>query len=266
MASNSPLPLVAVDIGNTRIKFGTFAHPFGEPLPQPERDLVVGHDWTDQDLQPFLEGQATGYSWTIASVNRPATARLVEWLTAHGVADVRPLTHADLPLTINLARADLVGIDRLVDAVAANQLRAAGQPAMIVDFGSAIKVDLVNEQGAFAGGAILAGIAMAARALHEFTDLLPLIEVTAPPAALGTSTLTAMSSGIYWGAIGAVRELIARIAPAKSRPLVLVTGGGAKEFATILAEQTDLSPRYLPHLTLAGIVLSTRATTAGGPR
>src|SRR5665213_4105818 len=123
MASNSPLPLVAVDIGNTRIKFGIFAHPFAEPLPQPERDLAVGHDWTDQDLQPFLEGQATGYSWAIASVNRPATARLVEWLTAHGVTDVRPLTHADLPLTINLARADLVGIDRLVDAVAANQLR-----------------------------------------------------------------------------------------------------------------------------------------------
>ena len=59
---------------------------------------------------------------------------------------------------------------------------------MIVDVGSAITVDLVSADGAFLGGAILPGIAMSARALHEFTDLLPLVdmsELTAPPPALG---------------------------------------------------------------------------------
>ena len=61
---------------------------------------------------------------------------------------------------------DMVGIDRLVDAVAVNRLRDAKRSAAIVDVGTAITVDLVSANGAFLGGAILPGIAMAARALH----------------------------------------------------------------------------------------------------
>jgi type III pantothenate kinase len=260
MARTSSLPLVAVDIGNSRIKFGVFQQPFADPLPQPNRDLAIGHDWTDRDLETFLAGDPAAYAWSIASVNRPAAARLAAWLESRQAADLQVLGHADLPLAIELARPDLVGLDRLVNAVAANRLRAANQSALVIDFGSAITVDLVNEHGVFVGGAIMAGIAMAARALHEFTDLLPQIEVTKPPTALGTSTLAAISSGLYWGTVGAVRELITRLASGPVRPQVLLTGGGAAEFAAILAERSDETPRYVPHLTLAGIVLSAGGT------
>ena len=94
-------------------------------------------------------------------------------------------------------------------------MRPPGRPAVVIDVGTAITVDLVSAEGAFLGGAILPGIAMSARALHEFTDLLPLVdmsELAAPPPALGDSTEAAMRSGLFWGAVGAVRQLIEQLA------------------------------------------------------
>ncbi len=117
----------------------------------------------------------------------------------------------------------MVGIDRLVDAVAVNRLRDAGRPAVVVDVGSAITVDLVSRDGAFLGGAILPGIAMSARAIHEFTDLLPLVEMSeliAPPPVLGTATAPAMESGLFWGAD--------RRDPAVDRP---AADGGLSQFS-----------------------------------
>lgn len=256
MASTSSFPLVAVDVGNTRIKLGDFEHPLAEPLPHPNRTLALRLDWTDRDLEKFLPHDPAGYTWSIASVNRPAAARLTEWLQARKVPRVQLLTHHDLPLTVNLPRPDKVGMDRLANAVAANRLRGENQPVLVLDLGSAITVDLVTETGAFAGGAIMAGIAMAARALHEFTDLLPLVDVSEAPPALGTSTLAAMSSGLYWGTVGAVRELVQRMAVGPIQPQILLTGGAAPEFVAILAQESDEPPQFVPHLTLAGIALA----------
>jgi type III pantothenate kinase len=128
--------------------------------------------------------------------------------------------------------------------------------------GTAITVNLVSSSGAFLGGAILPGIAMAARALHEFTDLLPLLDMQSlaePPPALGTNTVEAMRSGIYWGAVGGVRHLIELLAGSvQGEPMVVLTGGAAPAVATLLAHQA----RYEPHLVLAGIALAAQ-TPAG---
>jgi type III pantothenate kinase len=82
---------------------------------------------------------------------------------------------------------------------------------------------------------------MSARALHEFTDLLPLIEpgeLSAPPPAVGTATDTAMRSGLFWGAVGAVRELVARLgAEAGGRPQVFLTGGAGPAVAAVGARR-----------------------------
>ncbi len=120
----------------------------------------------------------------------------------------------DMPLVARVDEPDKVGIDRLANALAADRLRSAGSAAIVVDLGSAITVDVVSADGAFLGGAIMPGIAMSARALHEFTDLLPLepmSELAQPPAPLGKTTSACLQAGLYWGAIGGVRELIARL-------------------------------------------------------
>lgn len=257
MANTASLPLVAVDIGNSRIKLGDFEHPLDQPLPHPQRTWSLAVDWTAAELDGFLPREASRYSWAIASVNRPGTARLLAWLTERKVAHVHVLEQTDLPLTVDLAAPEKVGIDRLVNALAANRLRVADRPAIIVDSGSAITVDLLSADGAFAGGAILPSATLAARALHEFTDLLPLVEVDEMPPALGKSTVEAIRSGLFWGAVGAVRELVARLSESLGDPQVFLTGGGAASLATILGETgSSPPPRFVPHLTLAGVALA----------
>jgi type III pantothenate kinase len=263
MADTNSFPLMAVDVGNSRIKFGDFEHPLADPLPHPQRAFAVELDWTLADLEGLLPRDPASYSWRIASVNRPAAARLIEWLRERQVPRILPLKHTDLPLEIHVPRPDQVGLDRLANVVAANRLRVAGQPAIVIDLGSAITVDLVSPAGAFSGGAILPGITISSKALHEFTDLLPLVEVTEPPDALGTSTLAAIRSGLYWGMVGAVRELVARMSEGSLAPQIFLTGGAAPRFANILTLQGEGTPQFVPHLTLSGIALT---ALGGGPK
>jgi len=256
----NPFPLVAVDIGNNRTKIGLFPAGRSAGLPSPSRTLVIGELEVEADrLASWLaEGLLRGdLSWWIGSVNRPATTRLVDWLREHRPREPLTLLAAgDLPLSVALERPDMVGIDRLLDALAANRLRAPGCPAIVVDVGTAITIDLVSADGAFCGGAIVPGIAMSARALHAFTDLLPLIDISelaAPPEPLGTSTVAAMRSGLFWGAVGAIRQLAERLTgEAADRAQVFLTGGAGPAVAELLGERA----RHVPHLTLAGIALA----------
>jgi len=264
-------PIVGVDVGNSRMKFGLFECVPSAGLPAPCRTLDLpalgaGLDAVSAWLAPR---QAPDIAWYIGSVHRAASTRLIDWLQSHAVQPIITLLAAiDLPLVVSLERPDLVGIDRLLDGVAANVLREPGGTAVVIDMGTAITVDLLSDDGAFLGGAILPGIGMAARALHEFTDLLPLIDMTslaAAPPALGTATREALRSGLYWGAVGGVRELIGRLTDGRGRsPQVFLSGGAAASVAGLLSAEGV----YVPHLTLSGIALtawkSGRCSVIGG--
>ncbi len=259
-----PEPFIAVDIGNSRIKFGLYTpadlQKSAGGLLEPSRtlDLTPGPaafaavaDW----LAPTAPGKLR---WWIGSVERNFAAQLIDWLRGKGVSQIVLLASDDLPLTVAVPRPDMVGIDRLLAALAVNQLRTPDRPAVVVDLGTAVTVDLLSREGAFLGGAIMPGIGLAARALHEFTDLLPPMGMTTleePPPAVGTGTIEAMQSGIYWGAIGGVRHLIELFAAhLGAQPQVFLTGGAA----TAVAELVSADAAYYPHLTLAGIALAAR--------
>jgi type III pantothenate kinase len=111
--------------------------------------------------------------------------------------------------------------------------------------------------GAFAGGAILPGIAISARALAEQTDALPHVameQLEQPPSPLGKSTVSAIEAGLYWGVLGAIRELISRLASGLSQPPELfVTGGASRQVADLLKTQGTV--RHMPNLVLSGIAL-----------
>ena len=279
-------PMIAVDIGNSRIKVGCFSgERESSGLPIPSRVLELPASSFDPASLESLLAQpqaATGMEseWWIASVNRAPTEKLTAWLREGGYNEFDVLKrlgggeserrrerggycvlrHLDLPLAVELAQPDRVGIDRLVGAVAANHVRTAGRPAVIIGVGTAITVDLVSPGGAFLGGAILPGIGISARAMHDFTDRLPLItmeELADPPPPLGVSTVDAMRSGLYWGAVGGMKELIARLSdggPQSSgsdRADIFLTGGAAP----VVAQFLDRSAQLVPHLVLAGIAL-----------
>ena len=258
MSQSNSIPLIAVDVGNNRVKVGSFWALAGSEIPEPKRT------WTFPGDAPCLESVVADCAkpgeqlhWWIGSVNRPTTSRLIDWLGEHRPEDeITLLASGDLPLEVNLPRPDMVGIDRLLAAVAANRIRQSDRPAVVVDLGTAVTVDLISVDGVFQGGAILPGIEMSARALHDYTDLLPRIqmtELTEPPEALGKATEPAMRSGLYWGSVGAVRELTSRmIADPSVEPEIFVTGGAGPMVAKLLSK----SAHHVPHLTLAGIALT----------
>jgi type III pantothenate kinase len=282
----SGYPLVAVDVGNSRVKFGLFdgagaaacgarvpaaevrgvGVPPAAALPAPSRSL----DWTPGEdefealslwLAPYTPRDV---AWWIGSVERQVSSRLVAWLRSAGAERTTLLASIDLPLVVSLPRSDMVGIDRLLAGVAANRLRTPDAPAIVVDLGTAITVDLISSAGAFLGGAILPGIGLSARALHEFTDLLPWLDMpdlADPPPALGKGTVEALRSGIYWGAVGGVKQLIELLsAQVAGEPSIYLTGGAAPSIAGLLSD----SAQYVPHLTLAGIVITAKETKTGG--
>ena len=251
------VPLIAVDVGNSRIKLGLFRNGCKAGLPEPDSSLHLDGRLPGFEHIPnwlATAGIAARLRWHIGSVNRPAASRLIDWLREHRCDDeIMLLTSGDLPLKVRLPRPDMVGVDRLLDAVAANRLRTSGRKAVVVNVGSAITVDLVGADGVFLGGAILPGIAMSARALHEFTDLLPQIEMAElaePPPALGTATAAAMRSGLFWAQVGAVRQLVEELAGGDAE--IFLTGGAGPAVAKLLGG----SAKFVPHLTLAGIAVA----------
>lgn len=251
MSSNTNPPVLAIDIGNTRIKLGVFGDFGVQGLPPPSRQLALPvNDWSEAELDAWLPQEG---EFLIASVFRAATSRLVHCLERlRPQATVKVLIYRDLPLEIDLERPELAGLDRLAAAAGANRLRTPGRAAVVIDVGTAIKVNLLDERGVFRGGAILPGLAMSARAMHEFTDLLPLIpyeELAEAPPAVGRSTVPAMRSGMFWGAVGAMKELIARLGAGHDGLEVFLTGGAAPGVAELLGANA----RYVPHLTLGGI-------------
>ncbi len=149
-------------------------------------------------------------------------------------AGIDVLSNPESGLVNDAQPPESVGRDRLYAARGAlEQLRTS---AIVVDVGSAMTVDLLlveqrdgRTRARFAGGAIAPGPALLARALHDHTARLPLVEVRPGAAALGRSTVSAIESGLLHGLRGAAFELVARMALAAgdARPELVITGGAA---------------------------------------
>jgi type III pantothenate kinase len=249
------LPLIAVDIGNSSTKLGwAFERESAGALPLPAQTYSFA---TGQPPQPELLARLprSPARWAIISVHREGSRLLGQWLAENRPRDeVRHLTYRDMPIEIRVEAPERVGLDRLAAAVAANSLRRPGRAAIVIDAGSAITVDLVSADGAFEGGAILPGFAMSAQAL-SIADLLPLARLAPndePPAAVGKDTRSAIHSGLFWGAVGGVRELVRCLSDnLDPPPEVSITGGDLRQLSLHIA-----GSKYRPNLVHAGIALA----------
>jgi type III pantothenate kinase len=154
-----------------------------------------------------------------------------------------------------------VGADRLLNALAAHH-RYHG-PLIVIDFGTATTFDVVASDGAYLGGVIAPGINLSIEALHRAAARLPRIGIGRPQAVVGRNTVAAMQSGIYWGYVGLIEGIAARIRgefdkAANGRLKVIATGGLAPLFAegTAVIETTD------PDTTLDGLRLLAKRNPA----
>lgn len=258
--------LLAADVGNTNIKLGLFS---GSKL---------AHTWR---LASDLRRTADEYGLLIAQlVGRPgARSSRFGAIRTFAVASVVPA------LSVALATAGQrlfrrpvlmidhgapfgfhngyqppqdVGVDRLVDAAAA--LAGRKPPLIIVDFGTAVTVNVVSRQGVYLGGAIAPGLELAADALFRRTTKLPPIALAAPRSAIGRGTLEAMRSGVVLGAAAAVDGLLERIfRELGERPSVVATGGTAALVVPLCRHVKTIEP----DLTLHGIRLLSDRMTKG---
>jgi pantothenate kinase type III len=270
---------IAVDIGNTCLKFGVFA-------PDKENELV-GHWMMPTDETGWVNGTflknmtcvgmltnkitpsdkwAPGMenpypdplTWKIAQTGSFPLKKFKTEILALRPKDVfKTVQRRQIPLKRDVDAPEQVGIDRLLAAYSAVK-KYGDAPMLVVDVGTAITVDVVQNQ-TFCGGAILPGLTALSEAYPRISAKLPHIGHDAMikiglnyP---GGNTKSAVFNGIYWGTIGAIRQFY-QMYPHQERALLILTGGDAKFFLPAL---TQMVPKgHLLHhdtLVLEGINL-----------
>jgi len=158
---------------------------------------------------------------------------------------------ADVKIGIGLRHVNPkeVGADRLVTALGAIK-RYKGN-LIIIDSGTATTFDVISEDGYFEGGIISPGINLSVKALHEAAAQLPRIEIKKPEKVVGTSTVTAMQSGIFWGYIGLIDGLVENIISEQDRKFTVIGTGGV---ASLFEGASKTIQHYDTYLTIDGLL------------
>ncbi len=237
------LRTLALDIGNTAVKYGYFEQ---DTL----RESASGQ--TAAQVRAAVQRLRPEHV-VLASVAEPTAAWAAELraLVPGQVLEFVPAT-TPLPIANAYATPQTLGADRLAAAVGAAWL-LPGRDVVVVDAGTAIKCDLVEAAGGFRGGSIAPGLALRFRALHEFTGRLPLVTTLPDPTEAvpltGTDTASAIRSGVLNGAAAEVAGLLADYAARYPGLAVVLAGGDAPFFRARLK-----GPIFVvPELVLIGL-------------
>jgi type III pantothenate kinase len=256
--------LLAIDAGNTNVKFGLFQ---GDTLlrqwrvrPEPGR---TADEYAAILFALFAQagltfGAITGIA--LASVVPQVTPDLLRLAREHlGHEPLHVTPRADLGLEIAYQPPDDVGTDRLMDAVAA--VHQVGAPCIVIDFGTATTFNAVaaprlpGGMPVYLGGAICLGIGVSLEALFSRAAKIPSVELARPLRAIGDTTAHALQSGIVFGYLSQVQGLVQRFwdeMDAAGCPVV-ATGGHA---ADLIAAETSFPMLVDPTLTLTGLRLT----------
>lgn len=243
--------VLACDIGNTSVQIACVRGPKSSSPASFNNDDLSG-----------LTGGLAAIWGEMGSVGKIAACSVnPEGLEAlHGAAEAIGqdvlVIGRDLPLPIetNSPHPGAIGTDRLCAAAAAyDQL---GVACVVADFGSAITIDCVSEEGVFQGGAIMPGLQMGARALASQTAQLPQVQIVDPDWVYGRDTDQAIIGGLVRGARGALRELVETYATEMgSWPMVILTGGDARVICRDVNE-SDIAQAIVDDLVLRGVAIA----------
>lgn len=246
-------PIVVIDVGNTRTSIA------GWRLGQLLSPLSVATG-NENEFATAYQAQihALGDKGAAATVVSTVVPTAVEFVKCQVLARTNrdALVVGDalpLPMDIGVGDRTALGVDRVCAAAAAYDRIERG--CTVVGFGTAITIDLVDDDGTFVGGAILPGIRMQLRALHEHTAQLPLVEPGFPEHAYGRDTREAIQTGVCRGIAGAVRGIIEGYATELNRwPQVVAAGGDAE----LMAPHCEFIDTFTTHLVLRGVGLAYR--------
>ncbi|CAN5909534.1 type III pantothenate kinase [soil metagenome] len=241
---------MVIDLGNSRLKWGLAGRDGSIPgaVATPTDDPAA---WSAALQQLDPKGQA--HAWAVSSVNPPVAERLADFLRQQGADDVQWFrSAADVPIRNRLEHAETAGADRALAVLAAVPRAPSNRPGQVVSCGTAITVERIDRDGLWLGGAIAPGLALVAGALQRGTAQLPMVTIdegASPPPPSGPSTASAMAAGIFWGTLGAIRELVQRGSEGPDSWRIW-TGGDA----SWLAPQLDGPQAWIvPDLVLLGL-------------
>jgi len=249
--------LLAIDSGNTNIVFAVFGDAgtlVGSWRSETKASCSAAEigSWLSQELT-WQGLAATEITDAILATVVPSNLKILVDLCEE-TFNVSPLVvgseSVDLGLKALLDQPSEVGADRLVNAVAAGE--TYGGPLICVDFGTATTFDVVDGDGNYVGGAIAPGINLSLDALHAQAAKLPRVVPERPDRVIGTNTISAMQSGIYWGYVSLIEGMVRRIQDEFGAPMNVIATGG---LAALFAEATDVIERTDADLTLRGLYL-----------
>ena len=144
-----------------------------------------------------------------------------------------------------------VGADRIANAIAAyDQYGRLGLPIVVADLGTATTFDAVTGKGEYLGGVICPGPQIAADALFQRAARLPRVDVRKPPSVIGRTTIGAIESGLFYGYLGMVEGLMARIAGELGGRVTAIATCG---LAPLVVPETRVFDAMEPDITLHGL-------------
>lgn len=246
--------LLAIDAGNTNIVFAIYDGNERKALWRCKTDAARTADEYIAFLSQLCEIQKIEFkmitnvivSSVVPDVNFPL--RLMAFQAFGRKAKFVGKEIKDVGIKVKLEKPEEIGADRLVNAVAV--LAHYKAPAIVVDFGTATTFDVVDKTG-FCGGAIAPGVNLAISALHMAAAKLPKVGISRPKKAIGTNTISAIQSGVYWGYVGLVEGMLKRMtAELKVKPLIIATGG----LAPLFKNDIPLINKIDEELTLKGLL------------
>lgn len=245
--------LLTIDIGNTNVTIGLYEN---KDLKAHWR-LATDHNRMPDEYGLQLLGllqnanhqptDLTGVA--LASVVPPLTGRVIQACREYLQQD--PLiidTGIKTGIRIRYEDPRQVGADRVCDAVAV--MRLYGGPACVIDFGTATTFNAITREGDYLGGAITAGVNLAAEALFAHAAKLPRIDLQRPPSVIGRNTNHAIQSGLLFGYVAMVEGMVVRFRRELGPEMKVIATGGLAE---TIARETNVIEVIAPWLTLEGL-------------
>ncbi len=278
--------MIVVDIGNSGLRAARISDSFGDASEFPENLEVFKLSWSaigqqihkarpqtvdssherwsspgDIDALRWLiraVSDGTRTSWRIASVNRDVKILFEQTLASEAPgSDLSSVTYRHLPIGIAVEQPQRVGIDRLLAARAARhllRLRSVDSgPSIVVQAGTALTVDWVDQEDQFMGGAILPGVGLSLQYMAAGTDQLPWLpsdRVNLLPPLPGKNTEQAIAAGVHAAVVGGAIFLIDRYREGRSIPVVISGGDGQ-----LLRDAIAPPVFFQKHLVLLGLAL-----------
>jgi type III pantothenate kinase len=256
--------LLAVDLGNTRLKCGLFS---GRSLLHGFR-AETRHDGSERHYAELLQQALALHGIEATAIDAAIIASVVPALTPSVLGAVRLAFGRDAlavgpelatGLTLRGPNPFEVGADRLVNAAAAWSLGLeaaasegchASSGSLVVDLGTATKFDCVSPEGEFLGGVIAPGVLTSLEGLVARAARLRPVELRAPARVLGITTTQCMQSGLIYGHASLVDGLVARLRAEMPFDCEVIATGGLAE---LIAPHTEALRRLEPDLTLIGL-------------